>query len=308
MIHTKSFRSLFIAIILVVGHGAWVSAADDEKRAPNGGGIVYMPLVRKSGITAGSKPIGAFHIYPTEFASTASTYQMNATLHGVGNWWGTVEDLETAQASGFKYVTPLAEQIGHFDYALYQTQINGYGAIYSQLAPFIADGTLYGHSMFDEPCDGTKWNPAITRSDIQQAASYSKQQLPGVLVTFGAGDCLDPNKMGLSPQDGVDYPTIPYTQLKGPLADYIDEQLGYMIYMGWTDPKVILNLNVLTGGIVDPTKLAADAIYACQHPSVIMVLWWEWHGDTQGDLVEYVTTNPEYADAIRQGTAACNGQ
>ena len=303
----QSFRSLFIAIVLVAGHGAWVSAADDEKRAPNGGGIVYMPLVRKSGITAGSKPIGAFHIYPTEFASVAADYQMNVTLHGVGNWWGTVEDLETAQANGFKYVTPLAEQIGQFDYALYQSQIDGYAAIYNQLAPFIADGTLYGHSMFDEPCDDTKWNPPITRDQIKQASDYSKLKLPGVVTTFGAGDCLNPQKMGLLPGD-VDYPTIPYTQLKGPLADYIDEQLGYLLFTGWTDPKVILNLNVLTGGIVDPTKLADDAIYACQHPSVIMVLWWEWHGDTQGDLVEYVTTDPAYADAIRQGTAACNGQ
>ncbi len=304
---SQSFRSLFVALVLVLGHSAWVSAAEEEKRTPGGGGIVFLPVIRRSGVTAGAKPIGAFHIYPSEFVSTAADYQMNATLHGVGQPWGTVDDLETAQASGFKYVTPLAEQVGQFDYPLYQSQIDGYAAIYSQLAPFIADGTLYGHSLFDEPCDDTKWNPPITRTDIQQAASYSKQQLPGVLVTFGAGDCLNPAKMGLYPDDGVDYPIIPHTKLKGDVASYIEEQLDYMRSTGWTDPKVIVNLNVLTGGITDPNTLAADAIYACQHPSVVMVLWWEWHGDTQGELVDYVS-NPAYADAIRQGTAACNGQ
>ena len=258
-----------------------------------------------------SKPIGAFHIWPTDFTQVAADYQMNVTLHSFGQASSMLDDLADARASGFKYVAPLYEPAGvgqPFDMNAFKAAVDGYAAYSATVASYIADGTFYAHMLFDEPCDEIKWGGSdITREQIKEASDYSKLKLPGLRTTLGSGNCLNPAQLGLLPGD-VDLPTIPYHRLKGTLPAYIDQQLGYLESMGWVSPTVILNLNVIVGtpSPMPASEILSNTLYACAHPSVVMVLYWQWRGS--GDLLmNTVNGDPVYQDAIQQSTAACRG-
>lgn len=292
----------YIYLPLVVGDWPHAQASVPYQGAPTSG------LSSTSGLV--SKSIGAFHIgYETEFSQVATDYQMNASLNGFVDPMYALDLLASAQALGFEVAGTLGtaadyqSSTGKFSLRRFQQKIDGFAEHYNDFAPYIADGTLYAHVMFDEPCDAEKWGgKAIPRELIKAASDYSKEKLPGLATSVGMGNCMDI----LQPGD-LDLPLAPWSQRpdKGPVDVYIAEQIAALEGNDFVDPEILLSLNVMTGGTLPPEQVASDAIYACQHPDVAMVLWWEWHGEE--DFAAVVNGDLAYQDAVRAGTAACAG-
>lgn len=279
--------------------------APDEQGAP-ATGPGRSPLRGGRAATGDGKPIGAFHIdYQTEFSQVQADYLMNASLNGVEGPLEALDLLAAAQSLGFRVAIAMGTTVdyinpdGTFSDAKFRSQLNEFALYAGQLAPYIADGTFFAHTMFDEPCDATKWGgEPISREKIKAASDYSKKLFPDLPTSVGMGGC-----MGILQPGDLDLPLAPYTQAKGTIGQYIAEQIALLEDNGFSDPRIILSINVMGGGTPPPDQVARDAIKACQQPNVAMILWWEWHGSE--DFASVVNADPDYQQAVRNAAAAC---
>ena len=69
----------------------------------------------------------------------------------------------------------------HFSVTKFKALLDQYKGI--DLDSYIADGTLAGHMMIDEPSDEDNWNGDVPFRDLEEAAKYSKSLWPN-LPTF----------------------------------------------------------------------------------------------------------------------------
>ena len=67
---------------------------------------------------------------------------------------------------------------GHFSLSLWQSRVNRFEGI--DFSAYIADGTVMGHYLVDEPNDPTNWNGVpIPGETVEAMAQYSKELLAG---------------------------------------------------------------------------------------------------------------------------------
>jgi hypothetical protein len=163
--------------------------------------------------------------------------------------------LMTAMTGGAtaKYVTN-----GNFDLAKWKAVMNGYNksALKTAVAAAVADGTIIGNSMVDEP-ETKKWGTTMTKPVIDQMAVYVKTIFPTLPVGVDHG----PN--------GYTWRTAEkYTKL-----DYVVYQYAWWITKGnltsWRDGvlarasldgvKPAFSINVINGGVQDK----GDGVYDC---------------------------------------------
>ena len=110
------------------------------------------------------------------------------------------------------------------------------------LTPYIADGTILGHLLMDEPNDPHEWNgKTVSLADIEGMAKYSKEVWPA--MTTYIRTFPEYLKGGQFPH--LDALWFQYLDRWAPLDEFIAKHFGEVRSFGL---NVISGLNVLNGG------------------------------------------------------------
>jgi hypothetical protein len=110
--------------------------------------------------------------------------------------------------------------------------------------PYIADGTLLGHYLMDEPHSPKNWNgKPVPFSDIEAAARYSKARWPN-MTTFVR---THPEFLAGAPFTWVyvDAAWAQYSARRGDVRTYLEENVASAKSLGL---GLVVGMNLLTGG------------------------------------------------------------
>jgi hypothetical protein len=151
---------------------------------------------------------------------------------------------------------------GVFDLAKWQAKMETYNtpAVKAAVAAAVADGTIIGNSVMDEPNvtgagDGNTWGPAgtMTKARVDQLCGYVKNIFPTMLVgVVHNHSTFEPTKSYQVCEFLVDQ----YSWRKGDVNDFVQGGLE----MGRRDGLgIIFSMNILNGGI----QAARDGLWDC---------------------------------------------
>jgi hypothetical protein len=125
-------------------------------------------------------PFGSWHL-PTELYGSVHTGVLKETYPT-----RFVSDIEAARRAGTRVVLNLVgsearlrDERGRFSLELWKKRVNRYRGI--DISPYIADGTVVGHYLMDEPQDRSNWaGVPVTLAEVDEMARYSKELWPGM--------------------------------------------------------------------------------------------------------------------------------
>ena len=172
---------------------------------------------------AGGIPFGTF-AQPTEaFGSVLNGAKMNISPDLM------LRTLAEIKARGGRVILAMGgdqkyfrDAQGHFSLSLWKERINRYKGL--NLSSYVADGTVIGHYLIDEPNDPANWNgEPIPGSMVDEMAKYSKSIWPGMNTIVRASPTY------------MDNFTTTYKYLDAAWAQYT-ERFG--------DPRAFLAANV----------------------------------------------------------------
>jgi hypothetical protein len=131
---------------------------------------------------------------------------------------------------------------GTFSFSKWKSLVDRYRSV--NLNPYIADGTILGHFLIDEPHRSAKWGgKVISHSTLEAMAQYSKQIWPGM-------NTVTHTQMGWLAKTSVVYRHLDaglpsYTAGKGDVTKWITTEIGYAKSKGL---GLMADMNVLAGG------------------------------------------------------------
>jgi hypothetical protein len=106
-----------------------------------------------------------------------------------------------------------------FSLAQWKNEIRAFSGV--DFAPYVADGTVIGHMLIDEPHDPTNWNGApIPFATIDSAAAFSKELWP----TLPTGVTSPPTFLGDGSLRSLDWSYAQYRPNKGDLGTWLASQ------------------------------------------------------------------------------------
>jgi hypothetical protein len=192
--------------------------ADTTLPAPaDSTGVPAAPPVDSSSIgemdTSSPHPGIVFGTF-TGMSTTLNTFHTGAVRGGITPT-STPKMLAEAKAKGLRLVIKLSgghesmveNADGTFSYAKWKALVDRFKTV--NLAPYIADGTIIGHFLVDEPNMAPRWGgKVIPQATIESMAQYSKQLWPS-MTTFAR---VGPTWLASS--------TITYTYLDAGWAQY----------------------------------------------------------------------------------------
>jgi hypothetical protein len=128
---------------------------------------------------------------------------------------------------------------GHFSFTKWKERVDRYKGM--NFSSYIADGTLMGHFLIDEPNDPTNWNgERVSSSMVEQMAKYSKQLWP-TLPTIARAE---PNYLtGSHPY--LDAAWAQYVYRKGDVVEFIRRHVADAQKLGLA---LVVGLNMIRGG------------------------------------------------------------
>ena len=189
-------------------------------------------------------PFGPFHLPEDQFRAPFSGVLRNGSRPD-----SVVPVLEAARKAGFKVVLNMFVSRGHvqnpdgsFSLERWKQRIDRFRTL--NLEPYIADGTLVGNYLLDEPDSRGKWNgKPVPFEDIEAAAQYSKSIWPG-LATFVRAQ---PGFLKQAPfrWTYLDAAWAQYSANKGDVARYARTNADQARALGL---GLVVGLNVLDGG------------------------------------------------------------
>jgi PKD repeat protein len=222
-------------------------------------------------------PFGIFGLWPTATTIQSSGVAPFTASHDQVPPSGVASQIATAKALGIHLVFAMTggshenyKTNGVFDLSKWQARMQTYNtpAIRAAIAQGVADGTIIGNSVMDEPQqagDATRskaWGPVgtMTRERVDGLCAYVKQMFPTMPVgVFGDPAQFEPTKSYkvcefFMAQYG-------YRKYNGNVGRWRDEMLGYANRDGMS---VIFSINILNGGQQDK-----DAVYDCAGSSLM---------------------------------------
>ena len=140
-----------------------------------------LPPVQHNGI-----PFGFYHL-PSDLYGPAFSGALRAATPA-----SVLADLQAARRAGTRVLLgmvgwnrALQGANGHFSIEKWKQRLDRYRSI--DLSPYIADGTIVGHYMMDEPHDPSNWGGTpVTPAEIEEMARYSKQIWPDMATVIRA--------------------------------------------------------------------------------------------------------------------------
>ncbi len=129
-----------------------------------------------------------------------------------------------------------------FSFAKWKAEVGKYQAV--NLAPYIADGTIIGHYLIDEPHRAQRWGgKAIPQATIEAMAAYSKSLWPE-LPTFVR---VAPSWLGSAPvtYTALDAGWLQFEKGKGDPVKWVAAEAAVARRLGL---GIAVGMNVLDGG------------------------------------------------------------
>jgi len=157
-------------------------------------------------------------------------------------------ELEAARRVGDRVLLSFAgspnhfkdDQTGGFSLEKWKRRVDEFRVI--DLSPYIADGTLIGHFILDEPSDPKNWNGhRVALADIEAMAAYSKEIWPDLPAVIRAW----PDYLQGFEYEHLDATWVQYHARFGALEPWLEENIRGARALGLA---VILGLNVVAGG------------------------------------------------------------
>ena len=158
--------------------------------------------------------------------------------------------LSDARAKGARVVIKLCmgrdsyvkNSDGTFSLTKWKALVDRYKSV--NLAPYIADGTILGHFLIDEPSRASKWGgKIIPQSTVEAMAKYSKQLWPGMTTMVR----VVPSWLKSAPisYTSLDAAWAQYAASKGNVGSWIGAEVTAAKSLGL---GLAVGLNVLDGG------------------------------------------------------------
>lgn len=195
---------------------------------------------------------GPFHLPDTLFAKPFTGVLRASTPANL------LATLKAARKKRMRVVLKLANDSKYysnpdstFSLDLWKQIIDGYRGI--DIRSYIADGTIIGHFLIDEPRDAANWGGApVPYADVDAAAAYSKSIWPAMAT--GAGSPADDMEAG-APYTSLDFAFSQYRDKKGDIAAWLTGQTASARRAGL---GILLSINVLDGNIDNSSYSAAQ--------------------------------------------------
>lgn len=228
----------------------------------------------------GGLPFGPFHLPDSLLGQPYSS-----TIRGARTGDEALATLDAARRAKARIILRLARGSSRFSnpdssfsLARWKKEVDRYRGI--DLGSYVADGTLLGHLLFDEPHDPTNWNGTpVSYSDLEAAASYSKQLWPTLPTGIGSPPTALRTLRGNAPRGALDFALAQHRPKKGEVHAWRDQEVAMAKQLGY---GLMLSLQALEGNSGQPltaeqlrtfgSVLAADP-YAC------MLAMWKWDKD-----------------------------
>lgn len=175
----------------------------------------------------------------------------NGTVRGGGlSPTNILSLLSDARAKGARVVIKLCmgrdsyvkNSDGTFSLTKWKGLVDRYRSV--NLAPYIADGTIVGHFLIDEPGRASKWGgKIIPQSTVEAMAKYSKQIWPGMATMVR----VVPSWLKSAPitYSSLDAAWAQYAASKGAIGPWIAAEVAAAKSLGL---GLAVGLNVLDGG------------------------------------------------------------
>lgn len=130
---------------------------------------------------------------------------------------------------------------GNFSLTKWKALVDQYRNV--NLGPFIADGTILGHFLIDEPHRAQKWGKVIPQATIEAMAAYSKQIWP----TMPALVRVVPSWLAAAPvtYTHLDAGWLQYTAGKGEVTQLVTAEIAAAKRKGL---GLLVGMNVMDGG------------------------------------------------------------
>jgi len=219
-------------------------------------------------------PFGPWHLPAERLAAPFTGTQLG--LHPED----AVPRLEAARRAGFRVFVRLALSRrrfsgpdGSFDLERWKREIDRFRGI--DFAPYVSDGTLLGHFLFDEPHDPTNWNGRpVPFAVIESTAAYSKRLWPTLPTGVGSPPSF---LAGGAPWGALDFAETQYRPQKGDLSGWIAREVAAARA---TRLGTLFSLNVLDGnGRGKPltgAQLEQFGTVLAREPTACALLLWKY--------------------------------
>jgi hypothetical protein len=140
---------------------------------------------------------------------------------------------------------------GTFSLSKWQARVDRFRGV--DFSSYVADGTIVGHYLIDEPQDKTNWNGVpISPSTVDEMGRYSKAIWPGMATLVRT----EPRFFPSAPRY-VDAAWAQYAARFGDAGDYIRRQVADAQTRGLA---LVTGMNLLNGGLPNLTPMTASEI------------------------------------------------
>ncbi|HEU4682552.1 MAG TPA: hypothetical protein VFS51_12430 [Gemmatimonadales bacterium] len=133
---------------------------------------------------------------------------------------------------------------GTFSFTKWKALVDKYKSVTASFAPYIADGTIIGHYLIDEPNMAHRWGgQQVPQATIEAMAKYSKEIFPSMPTLVR----VVPTWLASAPvtYTHLDAGWAQYTSVKGDAAQWIAAEVSAARSRGL---GLVVSLNVLNGG------------------------------------------------------------
>ena len=225
---------------------------------------------------AGGIPFGNFAQPVTQIGSIFNGAHENSTPSGL------LRELQEIKSRGGKVILALSgspryykDGDGNFSFTKWKERVNRFRNV--NFGSYIADGTIVGHYLIDEPNDPANWSgKAVSSSTVEEMAKYSKSLWPSMATIVRA----EPKWMGDNHRY-LDAAWAQYLSRRGNVNDYIKDVVGDAQRKGLA---LVVGMNVLKGGTPNGTRMSAtevenwgSALLSSSYPCAFIN--WEYNGD-----------------------------
>jgi hypothetical protein len=209
-------------------------------------------------------PFGPFAFWSSNTTVAWGPAPFTASI-GQNSPGGIVARITAARAYGLHLVLCLAgcahapvTTNGAFDLAKWQAAVARYNtpAIRDAIAQAVADGTVIGNSLLDEP-HHSSWGGVITKAMLDEMATYARSYFPTLPMGVNFGQTAGYTWRSDERFHALDFAIHQYAwaATKGDVATYRTKVLAQAVADGYVPA---FSLNIVNGGVQD-----RDSVYDC---------------------------------------------